>query len=813
VRTSLWALGWNVNVSKFFLNLLLALLLLPVLPRPAARRESDPNYIAVSRWIDSSSFGKMNERQRELLIAIARASPSTSAPVAFCWKEGTDPKIISAFDGALRQHYAPSYAFSDGDRWSATSTNGPGLHPGDPTTLTWGLLPEGMVTEPIDWWPLPAETNHVVRMMDILFGPGPGGDDLTQRPWFPLLQQVFDRWSEFTGIRYVYEPHDDQAPFPSSPGSLGVRPDIRICAVPIDGEFGGVLGFNDFPDNGDMVLDYDDRANFGSTQNNSRFLRNVIAHEHGHGLGLWHVCPIEHTKLMEAMVTTAFDGPQLDDILGANRGYGDHQEFPVSNDGVPVSTDLGSLVPADTIQVDTMSVDGRSDRDYYKFTVPPTMRATITLSPLGYRYYSAEPSGGGDCIYLEYFDAKRQSNLAFQLLGPDGNKVLASADYMPIGLDESIENFLLREGPGSYFVHVFGDTDKVQLYDLSISVSGGEPPVALCKNVKSCQPTIDLMRFNNGSYDPDGDAISFSFFPEGPFLPGETQIRMIVSDGYNADTCQASVMVNRPPVASARDIALSSDGASNCQAPVVPDSLDNGSSDPDSDALSFALIPTGPFGPGTHEVLFVATDRCGASDSALAAVTVTCNVPVQLLKFTAIRDGGGIRVSWSIADLEDNEGFHVDRQEPGGARNRITDQLLSGRSDYEYLDRQAPASAVSYFLEEWNRTGQVSWHGPVLVEAEGMPERPRLKQINPNPCRGQATITYEIPEPGMVTLEIFDVRGRKVRTLKQAEEETGRHAAIWDGCWDNGLPAAPGIYLVRFGAKGGPSAHKLIVIR
>ena len=48
-----------------------------------------------------------------------------------------------------------------------------------------------------------------------------------------------------------------------------------------------------------------------------------MAHEAGHGLGLGHVTPVNGTKLMEPNISLAYDGPQADDILAVNRGYGD----------------------------------------------------------------------------------------------------------------------------------------------------------------------------------------------------------------------------------------------------------------------------------------------------------------------------------------------------------------------------------------------------------------------------------------------------------------------------------------------------------
>jgi hypothetical protein len=138
--------------------------------------------------------------------------------------------------------------------------------------------------------------------------------------WHAHFVSVFQRWSELTGITYVYEPNDDGAPFPTSTGVRGVRGDIRIGGHLIDGN-SGILAYNFYPNTGDMVIDTADSF-YNDTSNNSLRLRNVIAHEHGHGLGLAHTCPIHQTKLMEPYLTLNFDGPQFDDTLGAARLWG-----------------------------------------------------------------------------------------------------------------------------------------------------------------------------------------------------------------------------------------------------------------------------------------------------------------------------------------------------------------------------------------------------------------------------------------------------------------------------------------------------------
>ncbi len=67
----------------------------------------------------------------------------------------------------------------------------------------------------------------------------------------------------------------------------------------------------------------------------------------------------------------------------------------------------------------------------------------------------------------------------------------------------------------------------------------------------------------------------------------------------------------------------------------------------------------------------------------------------------------------------------------------------------------------------------------------------------PNPFSHETTITMDIAQRGPVTLEIFDIRGVKVRTLLSEMSDPGTKQAKWDGTNSDGLRLPEGIYLYR----------------
>lgn len=68
---------------------------------------------------------------------------------------------------------------------------------------------------------------------------------------------------------------------------------------------------------------------------------------------------------------------------------------------------------------------------------------------------------------------------------------------------------------------------------------------------------------------------------------------------------------------------------------------------------------------------------------------------------------------------------------------------------------------------------------------------------SPNPFNPATTIHLRVPQAGPVDVAIYDVAGRRVRTLHQGRAEAGALDLVWDGRTDNGAAVASGVYLCR----------------
>jgi hypothetical protein len=88
-----------------------------------------------------------------------------------------------------------------------------------------------------------------------------------------------------------------------------------------------------------------------------------------------------------------------------------------------------------------------------------------------------------------------------------------------------------------------------------------------------------------------------------------------------------------------------------------------------------------------------------------------------------------------------------------------------------------------------------------------------LGQNFPNPFNPVTTIHYSLAEGGRVSITVFDVDGRQVRVLVDAEREAGPHSITWDGRNDRGQSLASGVYFVRYRAGAESFWKKAALLR
>lgn len=102
----------------------------------------------------------------------------------------------------------------------------------------------------------------------------------------------------------------------------------------------------------------------------------------------------------------------------------------------------------------------------------------------------------------------------------------------------------------------------------------------------------------------------------------------------------------------------------------------------------------------------------------------------------------------------------------------------------------------------------------VGVEGRGaLPEAPALEGAFPNPFGTSTRLAFGLERAQAVEVAVFDVLGRRVRTLLRQSLAAGRHTAAWDGRDEAGTPVPAGLYVARLAADGRAVAAVRLVRR
>ena len=100
-----------------------------------------------------------------------------------------------------------------------------------------------------------------------------------------------------------------------------------------------------------------------------------------------------------------------------------------------------------------------------------------------------------------------------------------------------------------------------------------------------------------------------------------------------------------------------------------------------------------------------------------------------------------------------------------------------------------------------------------VADASGAATGYALEQSRPNPSLGPSRFAFTIPRQDRVTLRLFDVSGRAVRTLAEGTYPAGSHEIAWDGRNDAGHDVAAGTYVYRIKAGRWSDTHRLTVLK
>jgi hypothetical protein len=97
--------------------------------------------------------------------------------------------------------------------------------------------------------------------------------------------------------------------------------------------------------------------------------------------------------------------------------------------------------------------------------------------------------------------------------------------------------------------------------------------------------------------------------------------------------------------------------------------------------------------------------------------------------------------------------------------------------------------------------------------AGAVPAVTRLVSTYPNPANPAVTIRFSLAREGRATIDIYDTRGARLRSLRVSGLSAGDHELVWNGTDERGRPLPSGTYLFRLQAGGVSQAGKISLVR
>jgi len=88
-----------------------------------------------------------------------------------------------------------------------------------------------------------------------------------------------------------------------------------------------------------------------------------------------------------------------------------------------------------------------------------------------------------------------------------------------------------------------------------------------------------------------------------------------------------------------------------------------------------------------------------------------------------------------------------------------------------------------------------------------------LRQNYPNPFNPVTHISYDIIEATNVTIRIYDLLGRSVKTLVNERKDVGTYTTLWNGLDQNGSKVASGVYIYRLETERFNTTKKMLLLK
>ncbi len=191
-------------------------------------------------------------------------------------------------------------------------------------------------------------------------------------------------------------------------------------------------------------------------------------------------------------------------------------------------------------------------------------------------------------------------------------------------------------------------------------------------------------------------------------------------------------------------------------------------------------------------------------------------VPVELTNFSVRSVNKKIELTWNTSTEINNHGFIIERNKNNSDDKWIEVAFIKGMGtstethQYNFTDDPVKNGLYSYRLKQVDFNGKFQYSQEIEINFFVI-DNFALFQNYPNPFNPSTVIRYQVAEPGLITLKVFDVLGKEITTLVNEEKPAGEYEVEYSVSSEN--ITASGIYYYQLKAGNQIITKKMILIK